>query len=95
MKNAITLHYDNSAKLDNTKETRNRKKMKHIRKHHIIREAIADEIIDIVKIASENNLANSFTKTLLARNYEKHIKSMEIQNMTHLLQLVNRRLLDL
>ena len=39
----------------------------------------------VVKIASEDNLADPFTKTLVARSFERHIENMGVRNMSHLL----------
>ncbi|MBA0880824.1 hypothetical protein Goshw_028826 [Gossypium schwendimanii] len=45
----------------NTKETRNHKRTKHIdRKYHIIREAVADRIVDVIKVASKDNFVDPF-----------------------------------
>ncbi|MBW3702593.1 hypothetical protein C2U27_20365, partial [Bacillus aerophilus] len=70
----------------NSKESRNHKRTKHIdRKYHIIREAVGDGIVDVVKVASEDNLADPFTKTLVARNFDKHVEGMGLRCMTSLL----------
>ncbi|KAH1107210.1 hypothetical protein J1N35_010978 [Gossypium stocksii] len=70
----------------NTKETRNHKRTKHIyQKYHIIRDVIIEGIVDVVKVVFEDNLAVPFTKTLLARSFKKHMKTMAIKNMAHLL----------
>ena len=39
----------------------------------------------MVKIALEDNLANPFMKTLVVRSFERHIVSMMMRNMSHLL----------
>ncbi|KAA3461405.1 retrovirus-related pol polyprotein from transposon tnt 1-94 [Gossypium australe] len=86
MKKVITLYCDKSATIANTKEMRNHKMTKHIdRRYHIIKEAIANKIMDVVKVTSEDNLVNLFTKTLLAKSFEKYMESMRMRNMAHLL----------
>ena len=86
MDKAITLYCDNSAAIANTKETRNHKRTKHIdRKYHIIREAVVDRIVDVVKIATENNLADPLTKTLVTKKFDEHVEGMGMREMTHLL----------
>ena len=86
MDKAITLYCDNSAAIANTKESRHHRRTKHIdRKYHLIREAVGDKIVDVVKIASEDNLADPFTKALVARVFDKHVEAMGMQCMTHLL----------
>ena len=70
----------------NTKDSRHHKRSKHIdRKYHIIRGFLESGNVTVVKIASDENLANPFTKTLVGRNFERHIESMGIRNMSHLL----------
>lgn len=32
-----------------------------------------DEIVDVIKFAFEDNLANPFTKNLVAKSFEKHV----------------------
>ena len=39
----------------------------------------------VVKIASEDNLSDPFTKPLLARSFERYIESMGMRNMSYLL----------
>ena len=51
----------------------------------MIREAVGDKIVDVVKIASEDNLADPFTKALVARVFDKHVEEMGMRNMTHLI----------
>ncbi|KAA3464018.1 gag/pol protein [Gossypium australe] len=87
MEKAITLYCDCSATITNTKEARNHKRTKHIdQKYHIIKEVVADGIVDVVKVTSEDNLADLFTNTILARSFEEHMESMGMQNMAYLFQ---------
>ncbi|KAG8500925.1 hypothetical protein CXB51_003034 [Gossypium anomalum] len=66
MEKVITLYCDNIAAITNTKEMRTHKRTKHIdRKYHLIREAIAKGIVDVMKEASENNLTDLFTRTIV------------------------------
>lgn len=55
-----------------------------IENDHIIWEVVADKIMDVVRITSEGNLIDSFKKILVARNLDKHIEGMRIQNMARL-----------
>ncbi|KAA3461944.1 gag/pol protein [Gossypium australe] len=41
-------------------------------------EAVADRIVDVVKVSSEDNLADLFTKTLLPKSFEKHVESIRM-----------------
>ena len=60
-----TLFYDNSGAVVQSKDPRNHKKGKHIkRKYHIIRDIIARGDVVVAKIESANNLADPFTKAL-------------------------------
>ena len=82
----ITLYYDNSTAIANIKESRHHKKTKHIdRKYHMIREYVDQKQIDVCKVASEDNIADPFTKTLVARSFERHVEAMGMRNMAHLL----------
>ena len=61
----ITLFCDNSGAVAQSKDPRNYKRGKHIkRKYHIIRDIVARGDVIVAKIDSANNLANPFTKTL-------------------------------
>ena len=61
----ITLFCDNSGAVAQSKDPRNYKRGKHIkRKYHIIRDIVARGDVIVAKIDSANNLANPFTKAL-------------------------------
>ena len=61
----ITLYCDNSGVVAESKEPRYHKKHKHIeREYHLIRDIIERGDTVVTKIASEENLAYPFTKTL-------------------------------
>ena len=86
MDKAIVLYCDNSAAVANTKDPRHHKRSKHIdRKYHIIRGFVESGNVTVCKIASEDNLADPFTKTLAARRFEEHVEGMGMCNMSHLL----------
>ena len=55
------------------------------RKYHIIRGFVESGNVTVCKIASEDNLADPFTKTLVARRFEEHVEGMGMRNMSHLL----------
>ena len=59
----MILYCDNSGAVAQEKEPRNRRKGKRIeRKYHLVREIVHRGVIIVEKIASEDNLANPFTK---------------------------------
>ena len=61
----ITLFCNNSGAVAQSKDPRNYKRGKHIkRKYHIIRDIVARGDVIVAKIDSANNLANPFTKAL-------------------------------
>ena len=63
VQSAITLYCDNSGAVANAKESRRHKRGKHIeRKYHLIREIVGRGDIVVSQIASENNIADPFTK---------------------------------
>ena len=83
---AMTLFCDNEAAIGNSKECRHHKRTKHIdRRYHLIRGLVANGVVNVYKVASEDNLAEPFTKTLAARAFERHVEGMEIRNRQHLL----------
>ena len=62
---AITLYCNNSGAVANSKETRAHKKGRHIeRKYHLIRSFESKGEVTVTKIASANNLADPFSKSI-------------------------------
>ena len=77
---AITLYYDNSGAVANAKEPRSHKRGKHIeRKYHLIREIVSRGDTVVSQIASEDNLADSFTKGLAQKIFDQHIEGMGVR----------------
>ena len=67
----------------NAKELRMHKKGKHIqRKYHLIREIVQRGDIILTKIASADNLADSFTKSLPAKSFDRHVEGMGLKYMS-------------
>ena len=86
MENPLTLYCDNSGAVANSKEPRSHKKGKHIeRKYHLIREIVQRGDVTVTKIASAENLADPFTKTLTAKVFEGHLEGLGLRDMPHLL----------
>ena len=82
----ITLYCDNSGAVAQSKEPRSHKKQKHIlRKYHLIRDFIDRGDTVVTKIASEENLADPFTKSLPERVFEKHVNCMGLKRVPDLL----------
>ncbi|KAK6149390.1 hypothetical protein DH2020_016915 [Rehmannia glutinosa] len=82
----ITLYCDNSGAVAQSKEPRFHKRQKHIeRKYHLIRDFIQRGDTMVVKIASEENLADPFTKSLPERVFERHVNSMGLKRVPDLL----------
>ena len=76
----ITLFYDNSGAVAQSKDPRNHKKGKHIdRKYYIIQDIVAQGDVVVAKIDSVNNLANPFTKALPQKNFESHLEGMRVR----------------
>ena len=81
----ITLYCDNSGAIAQSNEPRYHKKQKHIeRKYHLIRDIIERGDTVVTKIASEENLADPFTKTLPVRVFEKHVDYMGVKSLPNL-----------
>ena len=86
MDKPLTLFCDNSGAVANSKEPRSHKRSKHThRKYHVIRDFVKKQEVLVMKIASENNLADPFTKTLPAKTFESHLEGMGLRDMSHLL----------
>ena len=82
----ITLYCDNSRAVGQSKEPRYHKKQKHIeKKYHLIRDIIERGDTVVTKIASKENLADPFTKTLPVRVFEKHVYYMGVKSPPDLL----------
>ncbi|XP_075076392.1 secreted RxLR effector protein 161-like [Nicotiana tabacum] len=76
----ITLYCDNSGAVANSKEPRSHKRAKHIeRKYHLIRDIVQRGDVVVTKIASENNLADPFTKSLPQKTFDKHVEGMGVK----------------
>ena len=76
----ITLYYDNSGAIANSKEPRTHKKGKHIeRKYHLIRDIVQRGDVVVTKIASTDNLADPFTKSLPAKTFDSHVEGMGVR----------------
>ena len=86
MDRPLTLYCDNSSAVANSKEPRSHKKGKHIeRKYHLIREIVQRGDVTVTKIASAENLADPFTKTLPAKVFDGHLDGLGLRDMSHLL----------
>ena len=86
MDKPIVLYCDNSGAVANSKEPRSHKRGKHIeRKYHLITEIVHRGDVAVMKIASQDNLADSFTKTLPAKSFEGHLSGMGLKDMSHML----------
>ena len=76
----ITLFYDNSGAITQSKDPRNHKKGKHIeRKYHIIWDIVAWGDVILAKIDNTNNLADPFTKALPQKTFESDLEGMGVR----------------
>src|SRR5215813_9394474 len=86
MDKPLTLYCDNSGVVANSKEPRSHKRGKHIeRKYHLFREIVQRGDVSVIKIASVENLADPFTKTLSAKVFEGHLDGLGLRDMSYLL----------
>ena len=70
----------NSGVVANSKEPRTHKKGKHIkRKYHLIRDIVQRGDVVVTKIASADNLADPFTKSLPAMNFDRHVEGIGVR----------------
>ena len=80
VQSAVTLYYDNSRAVANLKEPRSHKRGKHIeRKCLLILEIINRGDAKVSQIASENNLADPFTKGLTHKTFNRHVEGMRVK----------------
>ena len=80
VQSAITLLCDNSGAVANSKESKSQKKRKHIeRKYHLIREIVNRGDAKVSQIASEDNLADPFTKSLTQKIFDCHVEGMGVR----------------
>ena len=82
----ITIYYDNSGAVTNSKELRSHKRGKHIeRKYHLLTEIVHRGDVTVTKIALAENLADPFTKALPQKSFDRHLDYMGMRDTTHLL----------
>ena len=71
------LYCDNSGALAQSKEPRNHGKGKHVeRKYHLIRDTVQRGDVIVTKIATAENLIDSFAKALPQKVIEHHLDSL-------------------
>ena len=86
MDKPITLFCDNNDTVANSKEPRSHKRGKHIeRKYHLIREIVQRGDVTVTKVASQDNHADPFTKTLPTKVFMGHLENLGLQDMSHML----------
>ena len=78
MEKPLVLYYDNSRAVANSKEPRSHK-------YHMIREIVHRGKVAAMKIVSEQNLVDPFTKTLPERVFTGHLEGLGLRDMSHLL----------
>ena len=63
-----------------SKEQRNHGKGKHVeRKYYLIRDVVQHGDVTMTKIATVDNLADSFTKALPQKAFERHLDSLGLR----------------
>ena len=73
----MILYEDNQATITNLKNRTSKGRNKHIDiKYHYVCEQIENDIIDVIYIESEMNIADIFTKPLAYPAFKKHFESM-------------------
>ncbi|GJW94851.1 retrotransposon protein, putative, ty1-copia subclass [Tanacetum coccineum] len=76
----IKMNCDNSAAIIMAKESGIQKGARHFkRKYHYVRECIETGKIDIVKVHTDDNLADPFTKALAGPKLTRHARSMGLR----------------
>ncbi|KAM2724743.1 hypothetical protein EV1_027531 [Malus domestica] len=78
----VTLYCDNSGAIAQAKEPRAHQKNKHIdRRFNIIRRYAAEGKINILKVASADNIADPLTKPMSQNQLDRHMEKMGIRYM--------------
>ena len=86
-KEQMTLYCDNSGAVANSKELRSHKRGKYIeQRYHLLREIVYRGDIIVSKIDTAENLVDPFTKYLVTKVFEGHLKGIGLRNMSHLIQ---------
>ncbi|KAL0552323.1 hypothetical protein IC582_011432 [Cucumis melo] len=79
---SITLYCDNSGAIANSREPRSHKRGKHIkRKYHLIREIVHRGDVTVIKISSKQNMADPFTKALMAKVFESNLHGLGLHGL--------------
>ncbi|KAA0032043.1 gag/pol protein [Cucumis melo var. makuwa] len=79
---SITLYCDNSGAVANSRVPKSHKRGNHIeRKYHLIREIVHRGDVIVIKISSEQNMADSFTKALTAKVFESHLHGLGLRGL--------------
>ena len=82
----LKLFCDNSGAVAQSKEPRNHKKQKHIeRKYHLIRDIVQRGDVEVTQIASQQNLADPFTKAIPGKLFNLHLESVGMCEMPNML----------
>ena len=77
---SVLVYCDSTKVIAQTKEALYHTKGKHIeRKFHLIYEIVQQKEVEVLKIASLENLIDSFTKTLMGNVFTSHVKEMEVR----------------
>ena len=76
----ITLYCDNNRVVAQSKEPRKHEKGKHVeRKYHLIQDIVQHGNVTMTKIATADNLADSFTKALPQKVFERYLDSLGLR----------------
>ena len=76
----IPFYYDNSGAIAQAKEPRAHSKSKHVhRKYRLIREIVKQKNVVILKIDGQDNIADSLTKALPPKLFDRHVEVMGIR----------------
>ena len=86
MEKPLVLYCDNSGAVANSKEPRSHKRGKHIKRtHHMMRDIVHRGDVAVMKIASEQNLTDRFTRTLPERVFNGHLEGLGVRDISNLL----------
>ena len=80
---AVELRCDNNGAIAQAREPRSHQRSKHIlRRYHLIREIIDRKDVEIMRVPTDDNIADPLTKALSQQKHDRHTRSLGIRYMS-------------
>ncbi|TYJ97006.1 gag/pol protein [Cucumis melo var. makuwa] len=86
IKPLFRLHHGAGEAVANSRNPISHRREKHIeRKFHLVREIVLRADVIITQIILTHNVVDSFTRPLMAKVFDDHLKSLGLRDMSHLI----------